>query len=218
MLKPFWTCAIALLLPIGAGWAHVPYIEGKDYSVSTAFKVEKIIQSKAFYAYLDKGDVDEFVMHVEEPTPIYVHMLIPFCKEYAAYATRYALTGPGLPKPTMPLPIELPSDHGAIVWDPHYDDWSERPFMYEMFSDRQYFESTRYRYDAEQSGEYRLVVWHPDGTPGDYIAILGRTENFSLADMQLAYVNTPIIRAHAEMKGKCTYKGDFSQWFADNDD
>ena len=77
--------------------AHVPYIEGKDYSDQTDFEVRKIIQSKAFYAYLDAEDTDEFVMDVDTPVRIYIHMLIPFCKEYANYTTSWALTGPGLP-------------------------------------------------------------------------------------------------------------------------
>ncbi len=150
---------------------------------------------------------------VETPVPIYLHMLIPFCKEYARYSVTYALTGPGLPEPEESLPIKLPDDHGALVFKSDYEDWSERPFMYEMFSDRQYFETERYRHDAEIPGEYQLIVWHEEGKQGDYVAIIGRTEEFSSSDYELAYTNTPIISEHGEMKSECTYEGDFSSWF-----
>lgn len=212
-----WLLALPGTLVIAGVSAHVPFIEGKDYSdAADFFEVRRIIQSKAFYAYLDTDDVDEYVMNVEEPVRIYIHMLIPFCKEYANYTTSWALTGPGLPAPDAELPVDLPAGHGALVWQPEYDDWSERPFMYEFFSDRQYFEGARYSYDAETPGEYRMIVWHAAGEPGDYIAIIGRTEDFSASDMKLAMVNTPIIRAHEEMRGTCTYEGDFSKWFADS--
>ena len=211
--------AVLLLGTLGqfAVQAHVPYIEGKDYGDDEDFQVRNIFQSKAFYAYLDENDIDTFVMDVDEPVRIYLHMLIPFCKEYARYTTSWALLGPGLPQPEGKLPVELPSGHGALVWQPEYEDWSERPFMYEFFSDRQYFEGVRYSYDAEQPGEYRMIVWHEDGVPGDYIAIIGRSEDFGAADMRLAMVNTPIIRAHKEMRGECTWEGDFSKWFAAGD-
>ena len=211
-LKSVSTATGALLASFVAA-AHVPYIEGKDYPTDAEFRVENIIQSKAFYAYLEESEVDEFVMQIEEPTPIYINMLIPFCKEYATYANAYALIGPGLPQPVMDLPVDLQKGYGAIVWNPVYDDWSERPFMYEYFSDRQYFEGIRHRFNATEPGEYRLIVWHPQGKPGDYIAIIGRTEDFSVSDMRLAYTNTPIIRNHEEMQSECTYEGDFSKWF-----
>lgn len=220
MNSPVHALATILILSLASVVcsAHVPYIEGKDFSDDAEFvPVENVLQSKAFYAYLDAGDVDQYVMQVTEAVTIYVHMLIPFCKEYARYQTSYALTGPGLPKPSAAaLPVDLPQGHGALVWQPAYEDWSERPFMYEMFTDRQYFEGIRYRHDAEVPGEYRLIVWHPDSQPGDYIAILGRTEDFSISDMQLAYANTGIIRDHREMRGECTYEGDFSSWFAED--
>ena len=203
-----------LMCLLTSGHAHVPYIEGKDFSSESAFRIDNIIQSKAFYAYLDEADVDEYIMLVTEPVRIYIHMLIPFCREYARYSTTYALSGPGLPSPGQKLPVELPKGHGALIWDPDYEDWSERPFMYEYFSDRQYFEGIRYQYEAETPGEYRLIVWHKNKQPGDYIAIIGRSEEFSVQDMQLAYANTPVIREHKEMRGQCTYEGDFSDWFA----
>ena len=70
--------ALLTLTAMQPAWAHAPYIEGKDYGNDQAFKVENIYQSKAFYAYLDEGDVDTFIMQIEEPERIYINMLIPF--------------------------------------------------------------------------------------------------------------------------------------------
>jgi hypothetical protein len=213
--KKIITIWILLISSVACG--HVPYIEGKDYLADNDFKVENILQSKAFYAYLDAAEVDIFVMQVDEPVPIYVNMLIPFCKEYAEFATMYALTGPGLPQPAVNLPVELAVGHGAIVWDPSYaEDWSERPLMYEMFSDRQYFEGISHRYDAELPGEYRVIVWHPQQRAGDYLVVIGKTEEFSPAERKQAYANVPLIRNHEELVGACTYEGDFSKWFLAN--
>lgn len=212
MLKRCFS-GIASLLVSGFAQAHVPFIDGKDFNSDEDVQVRNILQSKAYYSYLDTADIDQFVMQIEEPTRIYLHMLIPFCKEYANFAVTYALTGPGISKPSVALPVALPDGYGAIVFDPAYENWSERPFMYEFFTDRQYFESIRYKYDATLAGEYRLIVWHKDKREGDYVAIIGRRENFSPGDMELSYQNTRIIRDHAEMRQSCTYEGNFSDWF-----
>lgn len=65
-----------------------------------------------------------------------------------------------------------------------------------------------------EPGRYRFVVWHKDGTPGDYIAIIGRAEQFGAGDMQLSRENIPIIQRKAEMRSACEDEGNFADWFS----
>ena len=201
------------LLGASSANAHVPYIEIKDYPEGEDFVITDVDQSKAFYAYLDAGDIDGFEIVLAEPGRIYINSLIPFCREYAYYDVSLALIGDGLDEPSVELPVELADGQGAIVLPARTADWADRPFMYEMFSDRRYFDGPRYTLRAAPAGTYRLIAWHPDGTAGDYIAIVGRAESFGPSDMRLAVINTPIIRRMEEMKSDCESEGNFAAWF-----
>jgi len=204
---------IVCLLLSSIAHAHVPYIEGKDYPEGPDFVVTDVDQSKAFYAYLDEDDIDGFEIVLDEPGRIYVSTLVPFCREYAYFDVNFALIGAGLPAPTKPLPVDVPGAQGAIVHIAEFNNWADRPFMYEMFSDRKYFDGRSYTYKKAPAGTYRLVIWHQDGLPGDYIAIIGRAESFGPSDMKLAVINTPIIRRKDEMHSACESEGNFSAWF-----
>jgi len=193
--------------------AHVPYIEGKDYPEGPDFVIGDVDQSKAFYAYLDKNDIDGFAIILDEPGRIYVSILIPFCREYAYYDVNFALIGPGLPATRELLPVKIPAGQGVVVHNAGFRSWADRPFMYEMFSDRRYFEGRSYTHKTAPAGTYRFIVWHKDGQPGDYIAIIGRAESFGPSDMKLAVINTPIIRRKEEMHSECEDQGNFSAWF-----
>jgi hypothetical protein len=201
------------VLCASAATAHVPYIEGKDYAEGPDFVVRDVDQSKAFYAYLDTKDLDGFEIVLDEPGRVYVSTLIPFCREYAYYDVNFALIGPGLPVPAGKLPVEIPPGQGAIVHIAGFDNWADRPFMYEMFSDRRYFDGRSYTHTADAPGTYRFIIWHATGLPGDYIAIIGRAEEFSASDMKLAVINTPIIRRKEEMHSSCEDEGNFAAWF-----
>lgn len=204
---------IACLLGVSLANAHVPYIEGKDYPEGPDFVIRDVDQSKAFYAYLDAGDIDGFEIVLNEPDKIYVSTLIPFCREYAYYDVNFALIGPGLPAVTEQLPVKVPPGQGAIVHRAEFKNWADRPFMYEMFSNRQYFDGRSYTHKPAEPGAYRFIVWHNGGKPGDYIAIIGRAEAFGASDMKLAMINTPIIRRKEEMHSKCEDTGNFAAWF-----
>jgi len=204
---------ICFALCISIAHAHVPYIETKDYPEGPDFLITDVDQSKAFYAYLEEDDIDGFAITLDEPGRIYVNTLIPFCREYAYFDVNYALIGPGLPQPNAELPVEVPDGEGAVVHDAGFKDWSERPYMYEMFSDRRYFDGRSYTYRSAPAGTFRFVLWHKDGLPGDYIAVVGRAESFGPSDMKLAVINTPILRRKEEMRSSCDDEGNIAEWF-----
>jgi hypothetical protein len=203
------TCVSAALTLASAGVAaHVPYLEEQDFSPGEPFTVKNIPQSKAMYAFLEhEGDVDHYVMQVDEPTYIYLHTNIPYCAEYSDFTVTYALTGPGLPQPDVSLPVELPEGHGAIVIRDSFDNTDDRIVMFEPFSSRTYWEGPDYAITVEQPGEYQMIVWQEEGTKGDYIAVIGREEIFGPADIARAAMYTPQIRQGKELHTSCSAVG-----------
>lgn len=195
-----FAAAVAFCAP---ALAHVPFFEENDLSEESPFVVQDVEQSKAIYAYLESGtDQDSYLLLVREPLRIYVKIIIPFCRSYEGFRPSFALTGPGLPQPTEALPFELPEGHGVIV---KHDiaAGTVRPSMYEFFSDQFYFEGPILDIAVEQSGDYRVIYWHPDGEVGDYVAIVGRREDFSPEDWARSFTNTAVIRERSYIHGPC---------------
>ena len=96
-------------------WAHVPYFEHNDFSAKQPFTVEySIEQSLAIYAWLENndlgnsGDIDVFVFRINEPTRVYLEVIVPVCKGYEEFLPWLALAGPGLPEPKAPMPFDIP--------------------------------------------------------------------------------------------------------------
>ena len=188
----------------GPALAHVPHMEKQDFSKAEPFRVVNIPQSKAMYAYIDQpDDVDHYVMNVEGPTRIYMHTNIPFCPEYRDFTVTYALIGPGLPETDAALPVDVPAGHGVIVVRDDFAAPDDRPVMYEPFSARTYWEGPDYSISVDQPGEYRMIVWQEAGVQGDYVAVIGRQEQFGPKDMWLAITNTPVIRRGGELHVAC---------------
>ena len=172
--------------------AHVPFLEQADYTAERPFVVQDIAQSKALYGWLGTPeDVDFYAMQVSGPVRIYTRSLVPMCAELQKFRVTYALVGPGLPKPAAALPFDLPPDAKA------------RPTLYEQFSGRYYFEGPEFEYEAAVPGEYRMVVWNEAGAMGDYVAVIGRAEKFSAADMWRAAKETVTLRRARELHGTC---------------
>lgn len=185
--------------------AHVPYIEKTDFSADTPFRVKNIPQSKAMYSWLEApGDVDHYVMQVDEPTRIYVNTIVPHCQEYKDFAISYALIGPGLPAPVEALPVELRDGDGAVVVREQISQQGPRPILYENITNRVYFEGPTYDIWAESPGQYELIVWHENGRIGDYVAVIGKKEIFGPMDIVRALANTFKIRASKELRGPCS--------------
>jgi hypothetical protein len=183
--------------------AHVPFLEEEDYTEAAPFEVRDVDQSKALYGWLADEDVDFYSMELAEPALIYTHTLVPRCREYRDFPVHYALTGPGMPEPSVSLPFELPPGHGAIVVRDERAGGPARPVTYEQFSARHYFEGPELEYEARVPGTYRMVVWS-DGGEGDYVAVIGRAEKFGPADIVRAVRHTPTLRRAGELRGSCS--------------
>ena len=126
-------------------WAHVPYFEHNDFSAKQPFTVEySIEQSIAIYAWLENndignsGDVDVFVFRINEPTNVYLEVIVPVCMGYEEFLPWLALAGPGLPEPKVPMPFDIPSGCGIEVIQNGTSD-EPRDTFYEFFGGKSYY-------------------------------------------------------------------------------
>lgn len=201
----FFFCMLIVSLLTGSqALAHVPYFEARDLTEKVPFVVRDITQSKAIYAYLESAeDQDSYLLLVTEAVRIYAKTIIPYCSQYADFRPSFALIGPDLPTATEDLPVEIPEGYGAIIrHDPPRG--ASRPSMYEYFSDQFYFEAPVLDINVTEPGDYRLIWWDPAGQVGDYVAIIGRRENFSAEDMSRSMTNTRELRKRSYLHGSCT--------------
>jgi hypothetical protein len=151
-----------LLCLAGTAFGHVPYLENADFSAEAPFPVRNVAQSKAFYAHLEgAGDIDYYALEVDQATRVYMHVNIPWCREYEEFTVNYALVGPGLPPPEANLPFPVPAGQGVVVVRENFASPADRLVGFERFAGRMYFE-----------GPVRQVRDRPRGTvwPDGYLA------------------------------------------------
>lgn len=204
---------VAMFLATGAvlgdAWAHVPYLERRDYSERSPFQVGgSIEQSIAVYSWIEfRGwepavDVDYYRFEVGAPAELFGQALVPVCPGYEQLLPWFAIVGPGLPPPATELPFQLPDGDGAIVV-PNLPPGAPHPVFYEPFGGKWYYDGPTFEATLTVPGTYHAVFWDPLSLGGDYVAVLGDAEIWKLADILRALVNTPIIRADGELHTPC---------------
>lgn len=194
-------CGLLTWATAAAG--HVPYLEYDDFSPDNPHWIRSVSQSVAVYAWLavedgQSDDVDVYRFALRRPERVYVHVLVPVCEAYADFRPAFAVIGPGLPKPTSPLPIDLPEGHGAVVVE-HEAEETARQQFYEPFGGKSYFEGPVFDRRVTEPGDYRVCFWDQSRQGGDYVAVFGYRERWSLLDVIRALIRTPIIRLGWEL-------------------
>ncbi|MEN6474002.1 MAG: hypothetical protein ABFD81_08315 [Syntrophaceae bacterium] len=194
--KTWWLMAGIVMFATNA-WAHVPYLEGKDFTAAAPFKCPSATQSIAVYAWLeDYSDVDYYTVTVKKTLTFFADVIVPAFDVYADFRPSFALIGPGLPMPSDLLPVPLPKSCGAIVL--HDADLNPRPQFYEPFGNKSYYQGPRLELKLKP-GNYFLIYWDPKGQVGDYVAAIGKYEIWWFKDLLRAIFITPIIRAGGEL-------------------
>jgi hypothetical protein len=161
----------------GLALGHVPYIETSDWTVQQPFVVEDVPNSKAIFSYLESPeDYDVYYFELTEPTRIFASTTIPLCPEYTEYSVTFAVTGPGLPKPDVDLPVRLKKGHGAVIVRDPVESVESRDWFYEPYGGRYYFRAPDFILDDAMPGQYQMIVWHEAGVIGDYLAVIGEGE------------------------------------------
>jgi hypothetical protein len=203
-LATFFTLVCAIIFAAPSARAHVPYIETEDYSAEHPFVVtDSIENSKAIYAWFERGtDVDVYAFEVSEPVTVYAQSLVIACPSLETLLPWFAVVGPGLPVPDEALPFELPAGYGAVVVK-NKNPEERRDTFFEPFSAKTYFDGPEFRQEATIPGSWYVYYWDPYKIGGDYVAVLGLKESFSIPDILRSFINTMIIWFNLELHITC---------------
>lgn len=195
---------VALLLVAVPAWAHVPYVELRDYSDDHPFVVQPPVEkSIAAYAWFETGDdVDVYTFQVTGPTHVYAQAIVPVCPGNEELLPWFALVGPDLPEPEYEVPFYLPEGYGAIVV-PNLAPGEPRSQFYEPFGGKSYYDGPTLTLEVTTPGEWFIFMWDPYGIGGDYVGVIGDKEIWKLPDILRALVVTPYIRRDKELHRPC---------------
>jgi hypothetical protein len=182
--------------------AHVPFLEERDFSSAQPYVVHEVTNSKSIHAQIGApGDVDIYRISISKPVRIFASTTIPFCSQYRDFSVTFALTGPGLPRPDVELPVKLAPGLGAIVVrDPAA---GQRPTWVEPFSGRKMWTGPDYALDDAPPGTYELIVWNEQGRTGDYIAVIGEAEIFNAPEIRQVAMTSPKLEHGTNLMVPC---------------
>jgi hypothetical protein len=184
--------------------AHVPYIEKRDFSEEQPFVVHDSVEnSKAIYAWFETGvDVDVYTFEVTNPVKVYAQALVIACPSLEILLPWFAVVGPGLPVPDEELPFNLPDGYGAIVVK-NKNPGEPRDTFYEPFSAKTYYDGPTFDQEVSTPGQWYVYYWDPYHVGGDYVAVIGSKESFSILDTFRSLINTPKIWFNLELHTEC---------------
>jgi len=206
MKRLFATSVLSLIVLCVAhpAIAHVPYIEKRDFSEEHPFVVRDSVEnSKAIYAWFETAiDVDVYTFEVTKPVRVYVQALVIACPSLKNLLPWFAVVGPGLPLPDEELPFNLPDGYGAIVVK-NKSPGEPRDTFYEPFSAKTYYEGPTFDQEMSTRGQWYIYYWDPYHVGGDYVAVIGSKESFSILDTFRSLINTPKIWFNLELHTKC---------------
>jgi hypothetical protein len=193
--------AFFAVAPMAAS-AHVPFLEETDYTPERPYVVHDVTHSKSIHAQIGApGDVDVYRIDVDRPLRIFTKTDVPWCPQYERFGVTYALAGPGLPPPSVPLPIALPAGYGAVVVR---DIAAEgRETWDEPNSGRRIWLGADYALDDAPPGTYEMIVWNERGETGDYIAVIGEAEVFNDPEIRQVMATSPKLRNGANLMVTC---------------
>ncbi len=181
----FCLLALALLSLPGLALAHQPYCEFADTSAAAPWQVPDPRISYAFFGNVyPPRDIDYFRFDAAAGQSILLSLSIPASDrdDPNIYKPLMAVLGPGLPRdlpPELPLGLQLPSGHGALMLP-----LGERPtWFYEPFGGMYFWNWQDYYFQAPQAAAYTVALWHPEEQAGRYSFVIGESEVFG-GDME----------------------------------
>jgi len=188
----------------GSAFSHVPYIEHDDYTEQSPFEVmDSVENSKAIYAWFESGtDIDVYTFEIREPQRVYINVLVPVCPGYEELLPEFALVGPGLPDPEEQLPFTIPEGYGAMLAG-NLMPGEPRETFFEPFGGKFYYDGPAFDQEVTDPGSWYIYYWDPYDMGGDYVAVFGHKERFSLTDIVRALFRTPQIWFDRELHRDC---------------
>jgi len=203
-------CLLLMLLGlIGQDvFAHVPYVENRDFSQRLPFKIRDSVEnSMAIYALLYNGkDVDVYTFEVTEPVRVFVSSVVPICPAYESFLPWFAVVGPGLPLPEEELPFEIPEGYGAVVVKHSGSNDTLEQFC-EPVGGKYYYLGPIFDETVSEPGTYYVYYWDPEQRRGDYIASIGFKEftfdQLTFIEQLHVLIYSPLIRLNLELHTRC---------------
>lgn len=207
------TLLVALSMP-SLALAHIPYVEREDYTAQKPFVVPAPIgRSIAVYAWLSAGDVDYYTFHLDQSEEVFLSSLIPRCAPYDNAFPWFTVAGSALPSSNLGdfvayydrFPVELFSV--TKVWVvPNFDyTMTPRDEFFEFFAHKWYYGGP----DFDQvlpAGDYRIYFWESSGQAVDYVAEIGKLEQWTLQDIFPAFfVTLPWLIVNGEIHDRCCH-------------
>lgn len=195
---------VGILFAAGDAGSHVPFLEGSDFSESEPFVLEPPLKkSRAIYAWLESGtDIDVYTFKLEGPSQLRAFSLVPVCPSYKDFLPSFAVVGPGLALPDEQLPFTVPEGYGAVIVK-NTPTGTSRNTFFEPFTSKNYYRGPSYDQAISAPGTWYVYFWDPAGKGGDYVAVFGFTEQFSIRDIIRAFSNTPKIWFDRELHTDC---------------
>jgi hypothetical protein len=194
---------------------------GQDWSFEFPYIIPEgeFDLARAAHVWLSKGDVDVAKYTAAEGEQICAQLsaIPPACVQYKNYYPIIGILGPGVPD-RDPFPFEYPEDCkdcGFMVTNPpkakpgeeRYSGWGpigafpEVGYWY-------YFDWTKdvLQLWMEGPGNFYIVIYHPQGKPGDVLAMWGWDEceyNYNPADMHMHNYNAYIVDEFKYTRIRC---------------
>ena len=175
----------------------------RDYSFEQPFRVKGSVENSiAVYAWLETGnDTDVYRLEIKRPVRLSATLSCPYALPRAVSALAGCCRA-GACAPDEPLPFVLPQGYGAVVLK-NTAPGEQRQQFYEPFGGKSYYTAPVFDQTVSQTGTWYMYVWDPSGMGGDYVAVIGYKERFSLLDIFSALINTPKIRLDRELHTDC---------------
>jgi hypothetical protein len=78
-----------------------------------------------------------------------------------------------------------------------------RDTFFEPFSAKTYFDGPELSREVTTPGAWYVYYWDPYKIGGDYVAVMGLKESFSIPDILRSFINTMIIWFNLELHTPC---------------
>jgi hypothetical protein len=174
---------ISMTMMAGPAIGHVPEFPRGNSSLDTAWEVHDPTRSWALYCTLPEGQVQYYGMNFEAGDRILLDLIIPVDEGRRGFLPMMALVGPGMPMiGNLPNEVEVPFGYGHIVGN---SDMPTDP-SFEPFSPGSYYQLAEMETTAGRSGQYYVVVWEGQDSPGvggNYGFPVGFREEFTMEEM-----------------------------------
>ncbi len=207
------------LLFASSAMAHIPYVEGLDFKDVYDVKAP-VEKSLALYMSFDNADdIDQirFVLTEDDlkadqknivqtqdgkiGRKITFNTIVPRCDQYAGVLPKLALVGPTQAALTSSfaggdLPFAVEGADGVF----QLTNTVQGKAFQEKIAGTNYWRQNEASLILTEAGTYKLYIWSPSKTIGDYALVFGDQEIFGPAETVQALKRIAYLRSGMEIK------------------